>query len=69
MARYGRELQAARENEEEAKRMADEAALMKAQLERSIADLQVQARTAAREVNKAKALEDAMVAAARQGRR
>lgn len=69
LARYEREFQAARENAEEAQRKAGEAALMKAQLERRIADLQVQARTAAREVKKAEALEHAIAAAARQGRR
>ena len=69
LARYERDLQAARENEEEAQRKAEEAALMKSQLERRIADLQIQARTAAREAKKAKALDNAIAAAARQGRR
>lgn len=69
VARYERDLQAARENEEEAQRKAEEAALMKAQLERRIADLQIQARTAAKEAKKAKALNNAMAAAASKGRR
>jgi len=69
LARYERDLLAAREEEEEAKKKVDEALSLKAQLEKRTADLQVQARTAAREAKKAKALENAIAVAARQARR
>lgn len=68
-ARYDREILAAREKEEDANREAEEASSQKQQLEKRMAEVQAQAREAAKVARKAKALETALTAAAREGRR